>query len=265
MTEEEEVAKGKKEHKECEHPLMCPEDWEDKAGEKVISEYHKEDEGLEKDLDAFEEYWKNKGAINFESEYHKEGAPYMEAPSQWDGHRPRLGEIPDAAAEEEAKKGREKARRIVFGTEIGEEKKGPTLSEAAAQLGEAAKNIGRQIDINALEVITYAAFRGLFGYGVRVPIKKDGVIDMELVVKGKDFIVNTRQLYFEIPELAVWRIVYCHKGKPILEMGRGVKKGLKIHRFNAIRLGVEVWWGGRQNRIAKEKARKAAAKAAANE
>ncbi|MGD1061449.1 MAG: hypothetical protein ABR879_08345, partial [Methanomassiliicoccales archaeon] len=76
---------------------------------------------------------------------------------------------------------------------------------------------------------------------------------------------NTNQLYFEVPELAVWRIVYSHKGKPIMELGRGVKDGLKIHRLNAVRLGVEVWWGGRKNRIAKRKSKKAAAAVTTNE
>jgi hypothetical protein len=261
MAEEEDKEKAEK--KECERPLMCPEEWEEKEGRKVISEYHKEEKDLEEDLDAFEEYWKNKGAINFESEYHKEGAPFMEAPSEWDGHRPRLGEIPDKEAEEEARKGREKARMVVFGTEI--DKEGPTLGEAAQQIGQAARQFGSGLDINTLEVVTYAMFRALFGYGLHIPIKKEGVVDLDIVIKGRDFIVNTNQLYFEVPELAVWRIVYSHKGKPIVELGRGVKDGLKIHRMNAVRLGLEVWWGGRKNRIARQKAKKAAAATAANE
>lgn len=252
--------KEKAEKRECAHPLVCPEEWEEKEGRKVISEYHKENEGLEEDLDAFEEYWKNKGAINFESEYHKEGAPYMEAPSEWDGHRARLGEIPDKEAEEEARKGRERARRVVFGTDI--DKDGPTLGEAAQQLGQAARQLGTAIDINALEVVTYAMFRALFGYGLRIPIKKEGVVDLDIVIKGKDFVINTNQLYFELPDLAVWRIVYSHQGRPIMELGRGVKDGFKIHRMNAVRLGLDVWWGGRKKRIARRKAKRAAVAAA---
>ncbi len=255
----------KKEKKPCDHPLVCPEEWEDNEGRKVISEYHKQDDLLEKDLDAFEEYWKKKGAVDFEGEYHKEGAPYMEAPSYWDGHRPRLGEVPDEAAEEEARKDRESRKKIGFAAGLSSKEEGPTLSEATEQVTQAIGAFGRQLDVNTLEVIAYAIVRGLFGYGVRVPIKKDGIVDMEVVIRGKDFIINTRQLYFEIPELAVWRIVYTHKGKPIMELGRGVKNGFMVHRFNAFRFGVEVWWTGRQRRIARMRAKKAAAKVAASE
>jgi hypothetical protein len=247
MSEEE---KEKKEEKKTERPLLCPEEWKDEEGRNVLGEYHKGDEKLEADLDAFEQYWKDKGAINFESEYHKEGAPYMEAPSEWDGHRARLGRVPDREAEEEARRGRESARRTSFGPE-GEER--PNLTEAAQQIGRAAVELGRKIDINALEVVTYAAFRAIFGYGIRVPIKKEGLVDLDIIVKGKDFVVNTNQLYFEIPELAVWRIVYSHKGRPVMELGRGVKNGFKLHRLNSIRLGFEIWWQGRKRRIAKQK------------
>ena len=71
-------------------------------------------------------------------------------------------------------------------------------------------------------------------------------VDMDFTVKGKEITINTNQLYFTVPELNVWHIVYQHKGKPILEMGRGVKNGLKIHRMQAIRLGLEMWNGSRK-------------------
>jgi len=58
--------------------------------------------------------------------------------------------------------------------------------------------------------------------------------------------VNTNQLYFAFPELVVWHITYTHKGRPVLEIGRGVKKGLKVHRINALRLLMEVWMGSKR-------------------
>jgi hypothetical protein len=60
--------------------------------------------------------------------------------------------------------------------------------------------------------------------------------------------VNTNQLYFTLPELAVWHIVHTHKGKPVLEFGRGVKKGIKIHRFRALLFVLELWRGSRKKK-----------------
>ena len=48
---------------------------------------------------------------------------------------------------------------------------------------------------------------------------------MDVTVKGKEITINTNQLFFSVPELNVWHIVYEHKGKPIVELGRGVKNG----------------------------------------
>ncbi len=80
----------------CTHPLMCEDEWKDPEGAKVLAEYHKDDVSdeermIDEDLDAFERYWQRKHGINFQGEYHKEGAPYVEEPSGWDGHRPRTG------------------------------------------------------------------------------------------------------------------------------------------------------------------------------
>ena len=69
---------------------------------------------------------------------------------------------------------------------------------------------------------------------------------MDVTVKGKEIIINTNQLFFSVPELNVWHIVYQHKGKTILELGRGVKNGMMIHRLQAIRLGFEMWNGSRK-------------------
>ncbi len=76
---------------------------------------------------------------------------------------------------------------------------------------------------------------------------------MDVAVEGKEITLNTNQLYYNLPDLAVWHIVYTHKGKPILEIGRGVKNGLKVHRLNAIRLGLEAWNGSRKMNKEKQK------------
>jgi len=242
--------------KECDRALMCPEEWVDPAGRTVIHEYHKEGlpehmAGIESDLDSFEQYWRKKGAINVNSEYHKEGAPYVERPSNWDGHRPRLGEVPQELAEE---KGQLESDRVgkVSASGTDENKRGgsegivPTPEKKGT--GRPPGRIERPIDLSTLEIITYALFRVVFGGGVRIPIKREGMVDVDITVKGKEVTVNTNQMYFAPPELTVWHIVYMHKGKPVIEFGRGVKKGMKIHRLRALLLVFELWMGSRRGR-----------------
>ena len=70
-------------------------------------------------------------------------------------------------------------------------------------------------------MVSYALFRVVFSQGLSIPIKREGMVDMDVTVQGKEITINTNQLFFSVPELNVWHIVYEHKGKPILELGRG--------------------------------------------
>ncbi|HUL40033.1 MAG TPA: hypothetical protein VLU38_07070 [Methanomassiliicoccales archaeon] len=263
-----EKKKGAQEEDEkCTHPLMCAEEWKDPNGAEVIAEYHKDEEELdeassiERDLDAFESYWQKKQGINFQGEYHKEGAPYMERPSGWDGHRPR-GHSQEVAMADEAlpavaqgsashpKKDEAPIPPIKEPSSAGPAS-GARPSSVASEPPEAQGKgeplkLTEVVDINTLEVVSYWIFRLAFGKELHVPIKKEGLADMDVHVQNKDIIVNTNQLYFVFPELVVWHITYTHKGRPILEIGRGVKKGMKVHRFNAFRLLIEVWMGSRR-------------------
>ena len=129
------------------------------------------------------------------------------------------------------------------------EKAAPTPQPPNAQAPGDASAQGKapgQIDLGLIELISYTLFKLAFKNGLSFPIKREGIADMDVAIKGREITVNTNQLYFSFPDLTVWHIVYTHKGKPILEMGRGIKNGLKIHRWNAIRLGLEVWNGSRK-------------------
>ena len=108
---------------------------------------------------------------------------------------------------------------------------------------------GRKIDLATIEIITYALSRAMFRNGIHVPLKKENMLDADLTIKNKDIIINTNQLYASIPDLAVWRIVYTHQGKTILEFGRDVPNGMRLHRLNALKLGMTVW---KQTRDAKK-------------
>ena len=150
-----------------ERVLMCAADWKDPDCRKVISEFHKD--GLDseildvdQDLQGFEKVWGDKGPAKFQSEYHKEGAPYLDK----DGLNDYVPEGP-----------------VV-----------PTGRSPKDAL------LDRKLDVGTVEVITYALFRAIFGYGVNIPIKRPGMVDMDVTIKGKDININTNDFYFNVPD-----------------------------------------------------------------
>jgi len=116
----------------------------------------------------------------------------------------------------------------------------------------------RVLDISTVEVITYAFFRAMFGKGIRVPLKREGVIDMDIAVENNDITLNTNDVSFVPPQLQIWRIIFTYKNKPIIEYGRGIKRGMKIHYGSALIFLLAMWSGGRKTRKAQEKAAKIA-------
>ncbi|OPY34269.1 MAG: hypothetical protein A4E32_00541 [Methanomassiliicoccales archaeon PtaU1.Bin124] len=232
MAEESEKKAKRPDGPICDHALVCPEEWEDPEGRKVLSEFHQEEHpvpktGVEADLERFEEFWASRGSVNVQSKYHKSGAPYAEH-LEGDEERPVSAEVGAATA----------------GVEPEGQKAAPG-EEAAPQ----SPFSGRNIDLATLELLSYALMRAAFGKGLHIPLKKEGMIDADLTVRGKDVIINTNQLYASIPDLAVWRIVYTHQGRTILEFGRDVPNGMRIYRLNAIKLAMIVW---KQTRDAKK-------------
>lgn len=241
MVEEEDKKAKKPDGPTCDRALLCPEEWQDAPNRKVLGEYHKEGlpEGLlgvDEDLKRFEEFWSAKGSVNVQSEYHKEGAPYLE---EIDGQARR-----DPQPEE--------------GTEapvpIAEPQRPKEKEPSEDKMPEPES--GRMIDLATAEVISYALFRAIFGTGVHIPLKREGLVDADITVKRNDIFINTNEFYAAVPELSVWKIVYSHKGKPILEFGRGVQKGMKVHRWNSLMLGIVLWRQMRAVSKAKERAKK---------
>ncbi len=222
--------------------LICPEEWKDPEGRKVITEFHKEGlprdlMGVDADLETFEKFWRKKGStVKVKGEYHKSGAPFLDRDRGWDAIRE--PEDNEAAPSEPGPPPLEK------NTEVPEDRviSKPQMPEGSIPPG----SIQRPINFGMIEMASYALFRIAFRNGLTVPIKRDGMMDMDVTVKGKEITINTNQLFFSVPELNVWHVVYQHKGKPVLELGRGVKNGAKIHRMQAIRLGLEMWNGSRK-------------------
>lgn len=245
--------------------LVCAEEWKDPEGRTVITEFHKEGlpkdkAGVEADLETFERYWKKKGSsVKVKSEYHKEGAPFLDENSE-QGPVIEAKDSLEFSVEKQPKQ--EETVETAPGTPprpepAKEGSKGPAPAGSPPQ-----DAVQRPIDTGLIELVSYALIRFAFRDGVSIPIKREGVIDMDVTVKGKEITVNTNQLFFSVPELNVWHIVYQHKGRPVLEMGRGVKNGMKINTLGAMRLGLEAWNGSRKaNKMKRKQLKEAERKA----
>ena len=116
----------------------------------------------------------------------------------------------------------------------------------------------RIIDISTVEVLSYAFSRAMFSKGIHIPIKREGIIDMDIAVEDNNIILNTNDVAFAPLHLDIWRIIFTYKNKPVIELGRGIKKDMKIHYGSALKFLLAMWSGGRKARKAKEKAAKIA-------
>jgi hypothetical protein len=216
------------EEKPRERVLMCAADWKDPDCRTILGEFHKEglsSEILEvdQDLEGFEKAWGDQGPAKFYSEYHKEGAPYLDRDGLSD-------HVPLPADPERPARPRTEAP------------------------------LDRKLDMGTVEVISYALFRAIFGYGVNIPLKRPGLVDMDVSVKGRDININSNEFFFAVPDLVVWRMIYSHQGVPIVEVGRGVRNGMKVHRLHALKLFLSLWSQSRRAAKAKRRAKEQASK-----
>jgi hypothetical protein len=131
-------------------------------------------------------------------------------------------------------------------------------TETTGDTSEEKLHISRILDISTVEVITYAFFKAMFGKRIHIPLKREGVIDMDITVDNNDVILNTNDVSFAPPQLNIWRLIFTYKNKPIIEFGRGIKRGMKIHYGSALIFLLAMWSGGRKTRKAQEKAAKTA-------
>jgi hypothetical protein len=95
--------------------------------------------------------------------------------------------------------------------------------------------------MKAVEMLASGVFQAIFRDGVRVPLKMKGLMDLDLVIKDNNILINMNQVQGEVPELSVWRITFAYRGKPVMEYGRGIKNDIKIHFPQAIFLLLAVW------------------------
>ena len=249
-------------------------------GDTVVAE--KEDPDLPEWLD----HWKARRSQKVLSEYHQEGAPNLEdlpneptdiVPPEDEGEGPEDKISPDAgendepppedepsAPEEKPSRPKEPAAAPPEERPIGPvrpaklkmepldtdlpafkpKKKPPKVVDKSGAQG----RLERALNVQTIEFLAYTVIRALFPRKVRYSLKREGVVDMDIILYERDVILNTNKLVFEVPELSIWRIVYAYRGKPVVELGRGVKNNIKIYRLRLIRILFGLWWAKRFGR-----------------
>jgi hypothetical protein len=101
--------------------------------------------------------------------------------------------------------------------------------------------IVKTLDSKTIELLALAGFRSVFGEGVRVPLRREGMMDMDLVVRDSNVLLNLNSVQMHVPELVIWRFTFAYQGKPVVEYGRGVKNDMKIHFPQLLFLLVAMW------------------------
>ncbi len=109
----------------------------------------------------------------------------------------------------------------------------------------------KTLDTKTVEVLALAVFRTLFRDGLHVPLKMNGTMDMDLVVKDNNVLLNMNEVHTAVPELSIWRITFAYRGKPVVEYGRGVKNDMKVHIPQLCFLMMAAWREKRKNNRAK--------------
>ncbi|NNN17223.1 MAG: hypothetical protein HKL79_02525 [Thermoplasmata archaeon] len=132
------------------------------------------------------------------------------------------------------------------------------MTEPRNLVSDAATLVERGLDTKTAEVLALAAFRALFADGIRMPLKMKDVIDMELVARDNNVFLNMNQVLLHAPELVIWRFTFTYQGHPVIEYGRGVKDGMKIHFPRLCVLLMAIWRDKRKT--ARAKARSDAAR-----
>jgi hypothetical protein len=99
----------------------------------------------------------------------------------------------------------------------------------------------KTLDTKTVEVLGLAVFRAMFRDGLHIPLKRPGMMDMDLVVKDNNILLNLNQVQADVPELSIWRITFAYRGKPVVEYGRGIKNDMKLHIPQLCFLLVAIW------------------------
>jgi hypothetical protein len=99
----------------------------------------------------------------------------------------------------------------------------------------------KTLDTKTVEVLALALFRTVFRNGLRLPLRVKDLMDMDLVIRDNNVLLNMNKVHMEVPELLIWRLTFAYQGKPVVEYGRGIKNGMKFHYPQLVFLLLAIW------------------------
>ena len=118
--------------------------------------------------------------------------------------------------------------------------RGPGPGSGSVQ-GLPRPRLKKPIDLSIVEQVAYFVMKKVFRDGVKIPIRREGVADLDVIIKDKEVVIDVNQLFFDTPKLSVWRITVAYQGEALAVFGRGVKGDLKINPFNMARFLARAW------------------------
>src|SRR6185295_1221403 len=106
----------------------------------------------------------------------------------------------------------------------------------------------RLFDLGGIEQLAFMALNSVFPGGLTIPIRREGLANFDVTIKGKEILVDVHGPLADIPALGVWRITFAFEGEPLMIWGRGVKGDLKVFRFRVVRFMVRAWRAKRKRK-----------------
>lgn len=116
--------------------------------------------------------------------------------------------------------------------------------------------VNRMLDLGGIEELAFLALNGVFPGGLTIPVRKEGLANFDVTVKGKEILIDVQGPLADIPTLSVWRITFAFEGEPLLIWGRGVKGDIKVYRLRVVRFMYRAWRAKRaRKKIARDQLR----------
>ena len=225
-------------------------------------------ESEESELPELPEEWDGGVSRRTISFYHAEGAPYLDDDGRVHGQPPsaemeelrRQGlVIPPTIVDEivgsvvpipirEAKKPSAAVPVRAVGSPPGRTRTVPEERPQAESDPESmsvqelpAARLKKPLDLSMVEEVAYLAIKRVFGEGVRIPIRREGLADLDVTIKDKEIVIDVNRLIADVPMLSVWRVTFAYQGEPLVLYGRGVKGDLKVNRLRMARFLTRAW------------------------
>ena len=199
--------------------------------------------------------------------YHAEGAPYLDdngkvhqepPPEEMEDLRRRGLVVPPAILEEIVEsvipiRKPKKASAAALPASTGpspprsaraapEEPRARESGQAFATLPEPPAPRQKPIDLSLAEELAYVALKKVFPDGLRIPIRKEGLADLDVTIKDKDIVIDVNRLFVsDVPRLSVWKITYAYQGEALVVYGRDVKGDIKVHPLRMARFLARIW------------------------